>query len=87
MQIFGDQSWKKIMKFLIIEEKESKKSKTISKVKTTFRSVKAIQSKIYQIKKEVEAENNYIKDNLMKFDSTELRFKHKAALLEIKKGH
>jgi len=42
MQIFGDQSWKKIRKFLIIEEKESKKSKTISKVKTTFRSVKAI---------------------------------------------
>ena len=29
MSIFGDQSWKKIRKFLIIEEKESKKSKTI----------------------------------------------------------
>ena len=42
MQIFGDQSWKKIRKFLIIEEKESKKSKAITKVKTTFRSVKAI---------------------------------------------
>lgn len=49
--------------------------------------MKAIQSKIYQIKKEVESENNYIKDNLMKFDSSELRIKHKAALLEIKRGH
>ena len=52
MAIFGDQSWKKIQQFLIQREKDSKKSKTIAKKKPeyTYRSVKAIQSKIYQIK-------------------------------------
>lgn len=67
---------------MIIEEKESKKTKAIHKIKTTYRSVKAIQSKIYQIKPEVEAENIYIKDNLMIFDSKDLALRHKTAILE-----
>jgi starvation-inducible outer membrane lipoprotein len=60
MAIFGDQSWKKIQQFLIYREKDSKKSKTIKKVDFTFRSVKAIQSKIYQIKSRVESEFEFI---------------------------
>ena len=61
MAIFGDQSWKKIQKFLVQNEKESKKSKTIKKAEFTYRSVKAIQSKIYQIKPRVESELDHIK--------------------------
>lgn len=61
MAIFGDQSWKKIQQFLIQKEKESKKSKTIKKADYTYRSVKAIQSKIYQIKPRVETELDLIK--------------------------
>jgi hypothetical protein len=40
MAIFGDQSWKKIQKFLIVEE--NLKSKNIYKGKTTYRTIKAI---------------------------------------------
>ena len=65
MAIFGDQSWKKIQQFLIQKEKESKKSKNIKKADFTFRSVKAIQSKIYQIKPRVEVELDHIKQNFM----------------------
>jgi hypothetical protein len=57
------------------------------KTKTTYRSVKAIQSKIYQIKPEVEAENKYIKDNLMNFDSKDLALRHKTAILNAQKIH
>lgn len=73
MNIFGDQQWKKIQRFLILKDNESKKSKNIQKKDKlsgtkesgvsssssqqsgvyTYRSVKAIQSKIYQIKPEV----------------------------------
>lgn len=68
MNIFGDQSWKKIQQFLIQREQESKKSKTIVKDKPTqytYRSVKAIQSKIYQIKQRVESELEYIKSSFV----------------------
>jgi len=65
MAIFGDQSWKRIQQFLIQKEKESKKSKTIKKADFTFRSVKAIQSKIYQIKPRVEIELDLIKQSFM----------------------
>lgn len=57
MTLFGDQRWKKIQEFLVYREKEQKKSRTITKQKNktdlfssgtlTYRSVKAIQSKIY----------------------------------------
>ena len=69
MAIFGDQSWKKIQQFLIQREKEAKKSKTIKKAEFTFRSVKAIQSKIYQIKPRVEIELEFIKSSFMKLIS------------------
>ena len=81
MAIFGDQSWKKIQKFLIYQENENKKSKNITKGKTTYRSVKAIQSKIYQIKPEVETENKYTKEKLMGFDSVELQKRRREAVL------
>lgn len=67
MSIFGDQSWKKIQQFLIQREKDSKKSKSILKKEKlnssqfTYRSIKAIQSKIYGIKPELEKENELIK--------------------------
>lgn len=65
MAIFGDQSWKRIQQFLIQKEKESKKSKTIKKAEYTYRSVKAIQSKIYQIKPRVETELDLIKQSFI----------------------
>lgn len=71
MTLFGDQRWKKIQEFLVYREKEQKKSKTITKQKgksdiygpgiITYRSVKAIQSKIYQIKSRVESELDYVR--------------------------
>jgi hypothetical protein len=51
---------------LIQREKDSKKSKTIKKAEFTYRSVKAIQSKIYQIKTRVETELDFIKSSFMK---------------------
>lgn len=57
MNIFGDQSWRKIQRFLVQKEQESRRSKGIKKElqdACTIRSVKAIQSKIYQIKHEVD---------------------------------
>jgi hypothetical protein len=73
MTIFGDQSWKKIQRFLVNRELDSRKSKAIKKCEEdsyfhTYRSVKAIQSKIYQIKPEVEQEYSVIKDKLMNYD-------------------
>jgi len=73
MTIFGDQSWKKIQRYLVNRELDSRKSKTIKKSDEdlyyhTKRSVKAIQSKIYQIKPEVEQEYSIIKDKLMMYD-------------------
>jgi hypothetical protein len=70
MSIFGDQSWKKIQRFLIQRIKDSKKSRSIQKKYKngqlvnssessyyyTYRSIKAIQSKIYQVKPDVERE-------------------------------
>ena len=66
MTLFGDQRWKKIQEFLVYREREQKKSKTITKQKRnpeiiTYRSVKAIQSKIYQIKSRVESELDYVR--------------------------
>jgi len=58
MSIFGDQSWKKIQRFLI--QDNSQKTKQINKYEITYRSVKAIQSKIYQIKPELEQEQTTI---------------------------
>lgn len=75
MTLFGDQAWRKIQRFLIQRDNESRKSRHIKKERTnkspgvcassitsinqqhTYRSVKAIQSKIYQIKSDVEKEN------------------------------
>ena len=54
---------------MIQKEKDSKKSKTIKKAEFTFRSVKAIQSKIYQIKPRVETELEFIKSSFMKLGS------------------
>lgn len=76
MNLFGDQSWRKIQKFLIHKQEDLKKSKQIKKERAfnrkwspqgcnssigsvnmhTYRSVKAIQSKIYQIKQDSERE-------------------------------
>jgi uncharacterized protein YlaI len=50
MTIFGDQSWKKIQRFLVQESKSLIQSKQIQKKQCgqfTYRSIKAIQSKIY----------------------------------------
>lgn len=59
MSIFGDQSWKKIQRYLVQESRALSQSKQISKKQPsqfTYRSIKAIQSKIYQIKSEIEDE-------------------------------
>ena len=56
-----------------MEEGSSNKSKNIYKGKTTYRTVKAIQSKIYQIKSTVERENKYINDKISRFDSKSLK--------------
>ena len=88
MNIFGDQQWKKIQRFLILKDSESKKSKNIQKkdklssIKEsgasssfsqqsgiyTYRSVKAIQSKIYQIKPEVKKDMEFLKKVLTDFE-------------------
>lgn len=80
MAIFGDQSWKKIQKFLIVEENNNNKSKNIYKGKTTYRTVKAIQSKIYQIKSTVEQENKYINEKVSCFDSARLKERYTETL-------
>ena len=58
MTIFGDQSWRKIQRFLLYKEKLVKSKslgiKKNDKLCYTYRSVKAIQNKIYQIKPEIE---------------------------------
>lgn len=76
MTLFGDQSWRKIQRFLIQRDNESRKSRQIKKDRAnkspgacassitsinyqhTYRSIKAIQSKIYQIKQDLEKEND-----------------------------
>ncbi len=50
MALFGDKNWPKLEQFLV--KKES--SKGICKPKYTYRSIKAIQSKIYQLKTEAD---------------------------------
>jgi len=69
MTIFGDQSWRKIQRFLVQEQKTQTQSKQISKSQGakqfTFRSIKAIQNKIYQIKTEVEQENSLIQTQIV----------------------
>ena len=86
MSIFGDQSWKKIQRFLIQRIKDSKKSRSIQKKYKhgsmgsdnsyyyTFRSIKAIQSKIYQVKPDVEREAIQLSkfSEQIKFDRNEL---------------
>ena len=56
MTIFGDQSWKKIQRFLVHSHKEGESTDI------TYRSVKGIQSKIYQLKPEIEREVEYMKE-------------------------
>ena len=66
MTIFGDQSWKKIQRFLVHKEGES--------TDITYRSVKGIQSKIYQLKPEIEREVEYMKElHKRQADSSGLR--------------
>lgn len=83
MNLFGDQAWRKIQRFLIQKEQESRRSKNIKKERSaqrlsggccnssmnsiksylyTYRSVKAIQSKIYQIKPEFEREMEIVEN-------------------------
>ena len=62
MTLYGDQSWKKIQTFLLQRQKSkitrSKSIKKNNQICYTYRSIKAIQNKIYQIKPDIELEND-----------------------------
>ena len=61
MSIFGDQAWKKIQRFLVMKESSGNGSDADGMC-ITYRSVKGIQSKIYQIKPEVERDADLVRE-------------------------